>query len=377
MWAAFEPDGHLALLLIEREGKTLAGMLGIGFGDTFTNKLSVWSGEFGSDRPNEALQWCAIRWARSAGYRYYDFEGIALSGALALAIGDGLPDGLRDTVTSFKVGFGGVPVITPNAMYRVSNPVAAWAYGHVIQNERGRGSLEPFPTESAGACDDDLPRCRPAGRDMNRFIGARERLRPMELLGGVLRPGQGWRALDTLLPDRPWALATYGKSAFELAVIDAGLGGGRILMPAFISHDFVGVMQRHGITPVFADVDPNTVHLDPAACTPEMLSSVEAILLLHTFGLPADAAGFRAMADSHGLVLIEDCARALGGRRDGHPVGWYADYAVYSLSKVAPIVRGGLISSHAAIRHPLPAPSRCLAPAQRAHAGQGPRRWIH
>jgi dTDP-4-amino-4,6-dideoxygalactose transaminase len=189
---------------------------------------------------------------------------------------------------------------------------------------------------------------------MSRFIGARERLRLSELLGGVLRPGRGWRALDAILPDRPWALSTYGKSAFELAVIDAGLEGGRILMPAFISHDFVGVMQRHGITPVFADVDPDTAHLDPATCTPDVLSSVQAILLLHTFGLPADAAGFRTLADAHGLVLIEDCARALGGSRDGHPVGWYSDYAAYSLSKVAPIVRGGLISSRAPIRRPLP-----------------------
>jgi peptidoglycan pentaglycine glycine transferase (the first glycine) len=137
MWAAFAPDGHLVLLFVEREGKTLAGMLGIGFGDTFTNKLSVWSGELGSDKPNETLQWCAIKWARDAGYRYYDFEGISRAGALALEAGDGLPDDLRNSVTSFKLGFGGVPVITPHAWHRVSNPVAAWAYGLLIQDERG------------------------------------------------------------------------------------------------------------------------------------------------------------------------------------------------------------------------------------------------
>jgi lipid II:glycine glycyltransferase (peptidoglycan interpeptide bridge formation enzyme) len=137
MWAAFAPGGHLELLFVEREGEALAGMLGIGFGDTFTNKLSVWSGEFGSDRPNETLQWCAIRRAKDAGYRYYDFEGISLAGALALEAGESLPDDLRDTVTSFKLGFGGVPVITPHAWYRVSNPVVGWAYGLLVQNERG------------------------------------------------------------------------------------------------------------------------------------------------------------------------------------------------------------------------------------------------
>jgi dTDP-4-amino-4,6-dideoxygalactose transaminase len=194
------------------------------------------------------------------------------------------------------------------------------------------------------------------------FIAARERLRLPELASGLLHRGRGLAVLDSLLPDRPRVLTTYGKSAFELAVIDAGLAGSRILMPGYISHDFVGVMERHGITPVFADVDPDTAQLDPAACTDELLSSVSAIVLLHTFGLPADAARFRAMADRHGLILIEDCARALGGiTLDGHPVGWHGDYAMYSLSKVAPVVRGGILSSRRAVDlaaassgHPLP-----------------------
>jgi dTDP-4-amino-4,6-dideoxygalactose transaminase len=113
-------------------------------------------------------------------------------------------------------------------------------------------------------------------------------------------------------------------------------------------------MQRHDITPVFVDVDPGTAQLDPASCSEEVLGSVSAIVLLHTFGLPADGRRFREIADANGLVLIEDCARALGGVRDGHPVGWYGDYAAYSLSKVAPVVRGGILSSRRDLGAELP-----------------------
>lgn len=186
------------------------------------------------------------------------------------------------------------------------------------------------------------------------YIGARERLRLSELTGVVSHRGSASAELSSLIPDRPWYLTTYGKSAFELAVVHAGLTGTRILMPGYISHDYVGVLQRHDITPVFADVHPTTIQLDPEACTADLLEQVSSLLILHSFGLPADGRTFRGLADTLGLVLIEDCARALGGVRDGHPVGWFGDYAAYSLSKVAPIVRGGLLSSREAIGYPLP-----------------------
>jgi dTDP-4-amino-4,6-dideoxygalactose transaminase len=198
------------------------------------------------------------------------------------------------------------------------------------------------------------------------YIGARERLRPSELLTGLFHRGDGLRALEQMIPDRPWTFVSYGKSAFEMAVIDAGLAGSEILMPAFISHDYVGVFDRHRITPRFADVELETVQLDPSACPPDLLGSVTALVLLHSFGLPADGAGFRELADRHGLVMIEDCARALGGERDGHPVGWYGDYATYSLSKIAPVVRGGLLSS----RRPVTSPTRTggVSPGSFVHA---------
>ncbi len=177
------------------------------------------------------------------------------------------------------------------------------------------------------------------------LISTRERLRPGELATGIARRKPEDFSAFIPVGGRSLYPTTYGKSAFELAVIDAGLADRTILMPAYISHDFVGVFKRHRITPVFADVDPHTVHLRPESIPGDLLDSVDGIVVLHAFGLPADGAGFRRVADRHGVVLIEDCARALGAARDGELVGTHGDYAAYSLSKVAPVRRGGLLLS--------------------------------
>lgn len=188
---------------------------------------------------------------------------------------------------------------------------------------------------------------------MKPFISTRERVRPTEFLGALGR-SEACRHINSLVPARHMTFTTYGKGAFELAVVDARIAGKKILLPAFIPHDFVGVLHRHDVTPLFADVDPTTAHLDLGAIPNDMLSEVAAVVLLHTFGLPADGSVFRKLADMHGLLLIEDCARALGAMHDGLPVGSHGDYAMYSLSKVAPVVRGGLLVSREPVDASLP-----------------------
>ena len=126
-------------------------------------------------------------------------------------------------------------------------------------------------------------------------------------------------------------------------------------MPAFFPDDFVGVFVKYRITPVFVDVDPQTYHLDLRAVTTAQLNRAKALLVEHTFGLPADGAAFRAFCDEHGLVLIEDCARALGSTSGGRLVGSFGQYAVFSLPKCAPVRAGGLALAEVPFRPQLAA----------------------
>lgn len=125
MWHTLRPHGYIKLFLAEFKGEIVSAQIAIPFGDTIINKLSVWSGQHASRHPNEALMWEAIVWAKAHGYRYYDFEGIDQTAARSILAQQDLPASLKQTVTWFKLGFGGevkrypgVYGYIPNALLR-------------------------------------------------------------------------------------------------------------------------------------------------------------------------------------------------------------------------------------------------------------------
>ena len=130
MWEVLAPGGHVRLCLAEIGGTPVSAQLAVAFGDTVVNKLSVWSGEGGRDRPNEAVQWSTIQWAHAHGFRRYDLEGLELDAAHAVLRGQPLPPSTSQSVTSYKLGFGGEVVVMPTASVWIPNPVARWGYAH-------------------------------------------------------------------------------------------------------------------------------------------------------------------------------------------------------------------------------------------------------
>lgn len=189
-------------------------------------------------------------------------------------------------------------------------------------------------------------------------ITHRERLYVSELLrelrdarGNIPSSAELALRLQPLLPANRWVtLTTQGKAAFDLIVQAADLSGRVIILPAFFPDDFVGVFRKYGVRPRFVDVDPETYELDMAQLTPQVLDGASALLVEHTFGRPAPTHALRTLCDSRGMVLIEDCARALGAGSAGTLAGSDADYALYSLPKIAPVRQGGVLLSRQAVR---------------------------
>lgn len=132
MWRVLSPHSYIKLFLAEYEGELVSAQLAIPFGNTVVNRLSVWSGRYAEHRPNEVLQWAAIMWAKQHGYRYYDFEGITQQAAQAVLRGEPLPDSLMQSVTSFKLGFGGQVALYPQAYDYVYNPLLRYGYNTVF-----------------------------------------------------------------------------------------------------------------------------------------------------------------------------------------------------------------------------------------------------
>ncbi len=142
---------------------------------------------------------------------------------------------------------------------------------------------------------------------------------------------------------RPRVYTNWARTALEVVVDQENLRGGVVMLPAFICQDsFMPLFERLDLTPRFVDVTIPTYHMDIEKARGN-IEEVDAVLFVHAFGLPAAMEEWRTLCDEHDCVLVEDCARALGARRDGQAVGGMGDYAVYSLQKVTPVSKGGVV----------------------------------
>ena len=113
------PLGQCVIMIAEVDGAPVSAMLGIVFGDRFVFKRAGWSGTHRDARPNEVLHWEAMQWAKDAGLRRYDFDGIEPGVAQAIATGVEGPEATN--VTRFKLGFGGEVVLLPDSLSYLPN----------------------------------------------------------------------------------------------------------------------------------------------------------------------------------------------------------------------------------------------------------------
>jgi dTDP-4-amino-4,6-dideoxygalactose transaminase len=122
-----------------------------------------------------------------------------------------------------------------------------------------------------------------------------------------------------------------GTDALELGLQALGIGAGdEVVTSAYTFFATAEAIARTGATPVFADIDPVTLCLDPAAAEAAISERTRAVMPVHIFGQPADLGAFRDLADRHGIALIEDAAQAFGASFEDHRAGSYGDVATFS-----------------------------------------------
>jgi dTDP-4-amino-4,6-dideoxygalactose transaminase len=140
------------------------------------------------------------------------------------------------------------------------------------------------------------------------------------------------------------ALCANGTVALEIALGVLNLQGEVITSP-FTFVATAHAIRRAGLTPVFADIDPNTGNLDPIDVERKIGPSTVAILPVHCYGHSCDVAGFKTLADRHNLKLIYDAAHAFGVRRGTAGLLSYGDFATLSFhaTKVFNTFEGGAI----------------------------------
>ena len=131
---------------------------------------------------------------------------------------------------------------------------------------------------------------------------------------------------------------SYGRVAFYYILKALDLpAGSEIVMPALTFWVMPELARAAGLKVVFADVDPATFTMDPAALEQAITPATRAVVPTHLYGLPCDMDAIMAMARRHDLRVIEDCAHALGATFDGRPVGTIGDAAIFSFQTLKPL----------------------------------------
>jgi dTDP-4-amino-4,6-dideoxygalactose transaminase len=145
-------------------------------------------------------------------------------------------------------------------------------------------------------------------------------------------------AFSRRVEDRSAISTSYGRMAFYyLLKAFAFPAGSEIVFPALTFWVVPEIARVLGLTPVFADVDPETFNLTPASFKRAITAKTVAVVPTHLWGLPCDMDKIAGIASRHGIVVIEDCAHALGARFRGRPVGTLGDAAFFSFQMIKPL----------------------------------------
>jgi perosamine synthetase len=147
----------------------------------------------------------------------------------------------------------------------------------------------------------------------------------------------------------PFASAvSSGTAGLHLALRAVGVQSGDEVVTSplsFVASANAAVYE--GARPVFADIDPVTLNLDPEAAAAAVTARTTALLPVHIFGFPADMPAFEDLARRHGLGIVEDACEALGARHaDGAAVGGRGNPAVFGFyaNKQITTGEGGMIA---------------------------------
>lgn len=138
------------------------------------------------------------------------------------------------------------------------------------------------------------------------------------------------------------ALLTHScTAALEMAAILCDLApGDEVIMPSFTFVSTANAVALLGAVPVFVDIDPNTLNMDPAKTAAAVTAKSKAIFAVHYAGFPADMDALSAIARDHDMLLVEDAAQAFGSTYKGRPAGSLGDMAAFSFHETKNIISG-------------------------------------
>ncbi|MCG8590584.1 MAG: aminotransferase class I/II-fold pyridoxal phosphate-dependent enzyme, partial [Proteobacteria bacterium] len=137
-----------------------------------------------------------------------------------------------------------------------------------------------------------------------------------------------WRVQERLrdLTGAHVLLTPSATHAMEVALLALGVGpGDEVLMPSFAFVSQANAILQRGATPVFCEIDPDTLNLDPDDAARRLTPRSKLLLPVHYAGVACELAGLQALAKEHDLQLLEDAAQGSGAHWRGQHLGTVGD----------------------------------------------------
>ncbi len=155
---------------------------------------------------------------------------------------------------------------------------------------------------------------------------------------------------------RHCAAVSSGTAGLHLSMRLAGVGpGDEVITSPFSFVASANCAIYEGATPVFADVDPRTYNLDPAAVEAAITEQTKAIVAVDIFGYPCELDPLIELCDRHAIPLVEDACEALGARYKGRPLGSHGHPTVFAFypNKQITTGEGGAVTTNDEGEHEL------------------------
>jgi dTDP-4-amino-4,6-dideoxygalactose transaminase len=162
------------------------------------------------------------------------------------------------------------------------------------------------------------------------------------------------RFKETFLGDYDPIAVGSGTDAIHLAYLLAGLGpGDEVLTPLFTCTATNIPLLYVGATPVFIDVNPETLNVDVADIERKITDKTKAVVVVDYGGIPNDYEAIARICKARGLTLIADAAHSLGSKYKGTYVGQLADFTIFSFQAIKTLTTGdgGLLAIRKGAEH--------------------------
>ncbi|MEU9759779.1 DegT/DnrJ/EryC1/StrS family aminotransferase [Streptomyces sp. NPDC047987] len=172
------------------------------------------------------------------------------------------------------------------------------------------------------------------------------------LRGGMVAQGPEVAAFEEefsqIVDGRHCVAVNSGTSALHLSLVALGIGpGDEVIVPSFTFAATANAVRLAGATPVFVDIERDSFCLSPQAAEAAITPRTAAIMPVHLYGHPAAMGAFTALAERHGLAIVEDAAQAHAASLDGTPVGAFGAAACFSFypTKNMHSLEGGMVTT--------------------------------